>query len=728
MRRTLVLDLEYLECNSKEITCSEEMKSILIANRGEIALRIISTARKLGLRTIAIYSDADYSNPHAQAADQAFNVGGAVASESYLNAAKILSVAIAAKADAIHPGYGFLSENPDFARQTIDAGLIFIGPDASAMRSLGHKDSARKLASKIGIPVIPGYDGEKTDLATLVTRAQDIGFPLLIKARAGGGGRGMREVNEVKDLQNAIEAAKRESKAYFGDEHLILEKLIQRARHIEIQILADHFGNALHFWERDCTLQRRAQKIVEESPSAYIEDELRAKLCESALKLIKACNYTNAATVEFLIPLDKNNMSKAFFFLEANCRIQVEHPITEMIFGIDLIEWQIRIARGEKLSLSQSDIKPTGVAIEARVYAEAPQQKFLPKSGRVADLTFPEIAQSQLRIDHALEKGLTISTNYDSLLMKLIASGETRLAAIERLRLALQQTRICGVQNNISFLLSILSHQDVASNNTDTKWVDRKIDELIESSVISLSLAKVAMSVFLIHEIFSSIQLHLRQNPNDPFCTLIYWRPDTSLTRAKTEIASTFLDYDMREHGVDLTQKLRARLISYAKLKSNKHIFTLGINDGVHEVCVEHEPSLELRSLQIEFDGVAYKSLIDSATEMSAANIYVEEKSFSIYQSERSGSHAGAASFGETQVVAPLPGTVIDLLVKPKDVVKKGTVIAIIESMKIEHSILCTDDAIIKDILVTVGMSVNEGQELVLLGELSISDRDNFSE
>ncbi len=426
-------------------------KKVLIANRGEIAIRIMATCREMGIRTVAIYSAADCNARHVREADEAYFIGPAPAAQSYLRIDSILDVARQSGAEAIHPGYGFLSENVIFVEECKKAGIVFIGPPASAMRLMGSKISAKQLAHSVGAPTIPGYDGENQEDTTLITEAQHIGFPLLIKASAGGGGKGMRIVYAVTDFKEHLASARREALASFGDATVFLERLIQQPRHIEIQVLGDTFGNLVHLGERECSIQRRHQKIVEESPSIALTPALRDEMGATAVRIARAAGYVNAGTLEFLLDTDKH-----FYFLEMNTRLQVEHAVTELITGIDLVRHQLQIAAEQPLSLTQDQISARGHAIEVRLYAEDPENNFLPSTGTVSRFIQPE--GPGIRIDSGIESNDEITQFYDPMIAKLIVYGEDRTTAIERLQAALKQQAIFGVKTNAQLLLTIAAH------------------------------------------------------------------------------------------------------------------------------------------------------------------------------------------------------------------------------------------------------------------------------
>ncbi len=441
---------------------------VLIANRGEIAVRIIRACRELGIQTVALYSEADRQGLHVRYADEAYLLGPAAARDSYLRGDKIIDIARKCGAGAIHPGYGFLAERADFAQACLDAGLAFIGPKPSAIAAMGDKAVARRTVSAAGIPVVPGTEGEGSLRdEDLLQFARGIGFPLLVKATAGGGGKGMREVRSLEEMPGLLQAARREAESAFGDGNVYLEKLVEKAHHIEFQILADHFGNVIHLGERDCSLQRRHQKLVEEAPSPYLDDDLRRKMGAVAVRAAEAVSYANAGTIEFLVDQERN-----FYFLEMNTRLQVEHPVTEMVTGVDIVKEQIRIARDRQLRYAQEDISINGWAIECRINAEDPYNNFMPSTGRITHTLLP--TGPAVRVDTGVYMGFEISPYYDSLISKLIVWGETRAEAIQRMRRSLAEYRILGVRTNIPFHQKMMESTRFIGGQFDTRFVEER--------------------------------------------------------------------------------------------------------------------------------------------------------------------------------------------------------------------------------------------------------------
>ena len=445
------------------------IRRLLIANRGEIACRIIATARRMGITAIAIYSEPDRDARHVRMADRAVAVGGDTSASGYLNIKAVLAAAKQSEADAIHPGYGFLSENPDFVDAVVKAGLIFVGPGVEAVRAMGRKDRAKTLMAEAGVPIVPGYHGGDQDEKTLIKEAAAIGYPVMIKARAGGGGKGMRRVDRPDDFVEALAATRREAASGFEDDNVLIEKFVAAPRHIEVQIFADSHGHVVHLYERDCTLQRRHQKVIEEAPAPGMTDEMRNAMTSAAVNAAKAIGYQGAGTVEFIVDGQDGLKPDGFWFMEMNTRLQVEHPVTEMITGFDLVEWQIQVAAGNPLPCRQDDIKISGHAIEARVYAEDPQSGFLPAPGPVHHLHFPD----RLRIDHGINDPDEITPFYDPMIAKIIARGDDRPAALASLHAGLLETHILGTKTNLDFLAGLVRHDDVRRMNIDANWIDR---------------------------------------------------------------------------------------------------------------------------------------------------------------------------------------------------------------------------------------------------------------
>jgi 3-methylcrotonyl-CoA carboxylase alpha subunit len=480
------------------------ISSLLIANRGEIACRVIRTARRLGIRTVAVYSDADAKALHVRLADEAVQIGPGPARESYLVGDRIIEAAKATGAEAIHPGYGFLSENADFAQSVIDAGLTWVGPKPASIRSMGLKDAAKKLMTEAGVPVTPGYLGDDQDPKRLRKEAEAIGYPVLIKAVAGGGGKGMRRVDEAGQFDDALESAKRESASAFGDDRVLIEKYVLSPRHIEVQVFGDGHGNVVHLFERDCSLQRRHQKVIEEAPAPGMDEPTRTAVCAAAVRAAKAVNYEGAGTIEFIADASEGLRADRIWFMEMNTRLQVEHPVTEEITGEDLVEWQLRVASGESLPRKQDELVINGHAIEARLYAEDPSKGFLPSVGRLEhfDLPDPESENASLyrhaRIDTGVEEGDSISPFYDPMIAKIVTWGEDRECAIEAMANTLLETEVWPVRTNAAFLLNAVTQPDFALAKIDTGFIERHLDELVPDASPDESVRRAAAAVAIL--------------------------------------------------------------------------------------------------------------------------------------------------------------------------------------------------------------------------------------
>jgi 3-methylcrotonyl-CoA carboxylase alpha subunit len=468
-------------------------RKILIANRGEIACRIIRTARRMGIATVAVYSDADAHALHVEMADEAVRIGPAPVAESYLAAEKIIEAARMRGAEAIHPGYGFLSENPEFVDRVVAAGLTFIGPSAASIRAMGLKDAAKRLMEQAGVPVVPGYHGEAQEIVVLASKAREIGYPVLIKARAGGGGKGMRRVNHPDDFADALSAARREAKAAFGDDRVLVEKYVEKPRHIEVQVFGDNFGNVVHLFERDCSAQRRHQKVIEEAPAPGMTAELREAMTAAAVKAAQAIAYSGAGTIEFIVDASQGLRPDRFWFMEMNTRLQVEHPVTEMVTGVDLVEWQLRVAAGERLPRLQDEIALSGHAFEARLYAEDAAKGFLPATGTLHHLRFPETARNASRVETGVRQGDAISPWYDPMIAKLVAHGSDRAAALAALREMLAATEVAGSTVNTAFLAALAADSDFAAGDVDTGLIDRKQEALTRVAPPSADIIASAM-------------------------------------------------------------------------------------------------------------------------------------------------------------------------------------------------------------------------------------------
>jgi 3-methylcrotonyl-CoA carboxylase alpha subunit len=650
-------------------------RTLLIANRGEIAVRVIRTARAMGLRTVAVYSEADRDAMHVAMADEAVLLGPARARDSYLNIARVIEVARQSGAEAVHPGYGFLSENAEFAQACADAGLVFVGPTAAMMTAMGSKSGAKALMEKAGVPLVPGYHGEAQDDATLTKAADKIGFPVLVKASAGGGGRGMRIVRSAGELAAAIASAKREAKAAFGDDRMLIEKFVDNPRHIEVQIIGDSHGNLLSLFERECTLQRRHQKVIEEAPSPTLDARGREAVAAAARKAAAAVNYVGAGTIEFV------SNGKDVFFIEMNTRLQVEHPVTELITGIDLVEWQLRVAFGEKLPVTQDQIKLNGHAIEARVYAENPHRNFMPSVGRIRTWHTPEPTNG-LRIDAGYRAGDTVSPHYDAMLAKVIAWAPTRDAAIERLNRGLEESDIRGIVTNIPFLSALLTHPDVRANAIDTGFIERELKNLTPAAPAPGDLELcAAVTAILIQE--SHAALAEAHSP---------WRTAGWMPVGRRQRVFTF------RHGHGAEQEIR---LTYGNGPASWSI-------GERELAFTFSTTAD-GGFDLTFDGM--KSHIVAVVEGHELYVRTRNGRFDLHWVDPFGGD-DEEQVGEDKIVAPLPGTVVALLAEVGARLEKGAPILTLEVMKMEQTLRAPFAGVLKAIKCKVGDIVQEGVEL----------------
>ena len=648
-------------------------RTLLIANRGEIACRVIRSARGMGLRTVAVYSEADRDAMHVAMADEAVLLGPARARDSYLNIERVIEAARQTGAEAVHPGYGFLSENAEFAQACLNAGLVFVGPTAEMMTAMGSKSGSKALMEKAGVPLVPGYHGEAQDEATLAKSADKIGFPVLVKASAGGGGRGMRVVNSAGELAAAIVSAKREAKAAFGDDRMLIEKFVQNPRHIEVQIIGDSHGNLLSLWERECTLQRRHQKVIEEAPSPTLNATQREAVCAAARKAAGAVNYVGAGTIEFV------SDGKEVFFIEMNTRLQVEHPVTELITGVDLVEWQLQVAFGEKLPLKQDEIKLNGHAIEARVYAENPQKNFMPSVGRIKTWRTPD-AVDGLRIDAGYRGGDAVSPYYDAMLAKVIAWAPTRQVAIERLNRGLEETDVRGIVTNIPFLSALITHPNVRANTIDTGFIERELKKLTESSGTAGDLELCAAVAAIVNEEQKSAR---KDSPWQTFG----WMPV-----GRRQRVFSFRQGQAAEHKVTLHYGFGPMTVSIGK---HEFVFTTSPADG--------------GSFDLTIDGM--KSRVVAVIEGHELYLRTRNGRFDLHWVDPFGGET-EEQVGEDKIVAPLPGTVVALLAEEGATLEKGAAILTLEVMKMEQTLRAPFAGVLKKIKCKVGDIVGEGVEL----------------
>lgn len=648
--------------------------TLLIANRGEIACRVIRTARAMGLRTVAVYSEADADAVHVALADDAVLLGPARARDSYLNIERILEAARKTGAEAVHPGYGFLSENAEFARRCAAEGIVFVGPTAEMMEAMGSKSGSKQLMEKAGVPLVPGYHGDAQDDATLSGAADKVGYPILVKASAGGGGRGMRVVRAAAELSAALVSAKREALAAFGDDRMLIEKYVDNPRHIEVQIVGDSHGNLVSLFERECTLQRRHQKVIEEAPSPTLNAAQRETVCAAARKAAGAVNYVGAGTIEFV------SDGKDVFFIEMNTRLQVEHPVTELITGVDLVEWQLRVAFGEKLPMAQDQLALNGHAIEARVYAENPNKNFMPSVGRIRTWRMPEETDG-LRIDAGYDEGKTVSPNYDAMLAKVIAWAPTRDLALSRLNLGLTETDIRGVVTNIPFLSALVTHADVRANIIDTGFIERELTRLTAQQD-QASVLELAAAVAAIMSAEKSTSTDSGQSPwHAPLSTSVSLRVRRFVFRQGTS-----------EYAVDVRYG-RGDFVLATDGKETPFAYATSARGGIDVVL----------------DGVKrhVAGLLDGR------DVYVRTQNgrFEMHWVDPFGTEDEEQAGGD-RVVAPLPGTVVALLVEEGAVVEKGSGILTLEVMKMEQTLRAPFAGTVKKLKCKVGDIVQEGIEL----------------
>jgi 3-methylcrotonyl-CoA carboxylase alpha subunit len=649
-------------------------RTLLIANRGEIACRVIRTARAMGLRTIAVYSEADRDAMHVALADEAVLLGPARARDSYLNVERLIEAARKTGAEAVHPGYGFLSENAEFAEACLKAGLVFVGPTAEMMTAMGSKSGSKALMEKAGVPLVPGYHGEAQDDATLAKAADRIGFPVLVKASAGGGGRGMRIVRSAAELGPAIVSAKREAKAAFGDDTMLIEKYVDNPRHIEVQVIGDSHGNLLSLFERECTLQRRHQKVIEEAPSPTLNAAQRETVCAAARKAAGAVNYVGAGTIEFV------SDGKDVFFIEMNTRLQVEHPVTELITGIDLVEWQLRVAFGEALPLKQDEIRLNGHAIEARVYAENPTKNFMPSVGKISTWRLPQEAGG-LRIDAGYREGDTVSPYYDAMLAKMIAWAPSREVAIERLNRGLEETDVRGIVTNIPFLSALITHPKVRANAIDTGFIERELAGLTRAGAAPGELELCAAVAAIVSEERHAAQV----KASSPWQTF-GWMP---VGRRQRSFAFRVGHGPEQEIMLNYGSGLSTLVIGERELA-----FTIAPRDG---------------GFDLTLDGI--KSQVAAVIDGHELYLRTRNGRFDLHWVDPFGGES-EEHVGEDKIAAPLPGTVVAVLAQEGDKLEKGAAILTLEVMKMEQTLRAPFAGVLKAIKCKVGDIVQEGVEL----------------
>jgi 3-methylcrotonyl-CoA carboxylase alpha subunit len=666
---------------------------ILIANRGEIACRVAATARCMGVRTVAVYSDADANAKHVAACDEAVHIGGSAPKDSYLQWERILQAAKDTGAQAVHPGYGFLSENDAFADACAQAGLVFIGPPSSAILAMGLKAESKRLMEKAGVPLVPGYHGADQDPALLQREADAIGYPVLIKASAGGGGKGMRAVDKAEDFPAALASCQREARNSFGSDAVLVEKYVQRPRHIEIQVFGDTHGNCVYLFERDCSVQRRHQKVLEEAPAPGMTEKLRAEMGAAAVAAAQAVQYVGAGTVEFIVEqpggYEKPEDMK-FFFMEMNTRLQVEHPVTEAITGLDLVEWQLRVASGEPLPLKQEDLRIQGHAIEARICAETPDNQFLPATGRLDVYRKPACStfeRGAVRVDDGVREGDAISPFYDSMVAKLIVHGATRAEALARMDAALAQTRIVGLSTNVQFLRYVVGSTAFASAQLDTALIPREASALFDQDRVGRPMAVAAA-------VAQTLLGERAGEGTDPFSRTDGWRP----------FGLTVRRFDFEYRG----EALQAQL-TYA-------------HDGQLLLAVDEAAALPLvfaeqpgdsgYTIDLQFNG--QRQTVQTWQRAELVHVFCDLGATVITEIDAL-AHAGEVAAEGGRLTAPMPGKVVSFAVKAGDVVKKGQALAVMEAMKMEHTIAAPADGTVAELLYAPGDQVAEGSELLTL-------------
>ena len=666
-------------------------KKILIANRGEIACRVAATAHRLGIKTVAVYSDADAGAKHVAACDEAVHIGGSSPKDSYLRWQAILAAAKATGAQAIHPGYGFLSENEEFAQACADAGLVFIGPPPAAIKDMGLKAESKQLMERAGVPLVPGYHGANQDPALLQAEADRIGYPVLIKASAGGGGKGMRAVDRSEDFAAALASCQREARNSFGDDAVLIEKYVQRPRHIEIQVFGDTHGNIVYLFERDCSVQRRHQKVLEEAPAPGLTPELRAQMGLAAVAAARAVNYVGAGTVEFIVE-QRAGGDMNFFFMEMNTRLQVEHPVTEAITGLDLVEWQLRVAAGEPLPLRQDQLQIKGHAIEARICAENPERQFLPATGRLDHYRKPAHDSFQiapLRFDDGVREGDAISPFYDSMVAKLIVHGDTREQALARLDDALAQTHIVGLATNVQFLRRVLRSESFAGANLDTALIERERAVLFGQDEVGLPLAVAAA-------VAQTLLAERAAEGADPFSKTDGWRSHGVCAR---------------RFAFDYLGERVAATLSYHRDAD----LQLTVGEGAAAVVgpLQFVPRQDSDwALDIRFG--AQRSLATVYLDGERVEVFTPQGAAQLVEIDLL-AHAGDSGAEAGRLTAPMPGKMVAFLVAAGERVAQGQPLAVMEAMKMEHTIAAPAAGVVTELLYAVGDQVGDGAELLKL-------------
>ena len=677
---------------------------LLIANRGEIACRIIHTTKRLSVRSVAVYSEADVNARHVSLADEAIAIGPAPARDSYLAAEKLLEAAKRAGAEAIHPGYGFLSENAGFAEACVTEGFIFIGPSPRAIEMMGSKSAAKNIMQQAGIPLVPGYHGDNQDEAFLLNEAEKIGFPVMLKASSGGGGRGMRVVNRAGDFSAALRSAKREAHAAFNDDRMLLEKYLEKPRHIEIQIFCDHHGNAVHLFERDCSVQRRHQKVLEEAPAPGMTHETRTTMGDTAITAARAIDYAGAGTVEFIVDTDGR-----YYFMEMNTRLQVEHPVTELITGQDLVEWQLRVAAGERLPATQEQLAVNGHALEARIYAEDPDNHFLPGTGRLDHLRFPE-STAHVRVDTGVRQGDSIPVHYDPLIAKLIVWDKDRSNCLRRMLGALRRTQVAGVITNIDFLGSVISHQAFQEADFDTGFIELYQGDLFpdKEPVSPDILSLVALYQVLRRTSLAGQYAAASGDPTSP-----WWETDSWRLNLVDEEYFRFHD-GVREHEVGVTAAVRCYINGLGTSTGNNkpgqsgNDYVIRTGGRIFRAFGKLEPDSGLAAI---LDNTQRRACVVEDNE----HLIIFDSGHTYRLKQVTGTSHSSEEETSGNLISPMPGRVIEVMATEGQQVKKGDALLVLEAMKIEHIIAAPHDGTVQSLHYRADDMVREGVELLSL-------------
>ncbi len=651
---------------------------ILIANRGEIACRVIKTARRMGIRTVAVFSDADRHALHVKMADEAIHIGAAPSKDSYLVGDKIMQAALKTGAQAVHPGYGFLSENAEFAKQCADNNIAFIGPPVTAIESMGSKSAAKTIMEKAKVPLVPGYHGDDQDTAILKKSADEMGYPVLLKAVAGGGGKGMRQVWQADEFEQALAQAKSESLASFGDDHMLVEKYLTQPRHVEFQVFCDQHGNGVYLFERDCSVQRRHQKVIEEAPAPNMSEALRKEMGEAAVRAAKAIDYEGAGTVEFLLDTDGS-----FFFMEMNTRLQVEHPVTEMITGEDLVEWQLRVANGEQLPKPQEQLKMHGHAFESRIYAEDPDNDFLPTSGNLAFVKTPE-ENSNVRVDTGVIQGDDVSPYYDPMIAKLIVWDEDRPRALARMASALKQYRIHGVTTNIPFLYNLASCAPFMAADIDTGFIEKNQELLFIKDNIDLENCLALIAVYLI------LSESPTSNEPSPWQRKNAWRLNQpNKHNHEIIIGEQHFELNTQEHSSNANR-----------------VFEVHVNEQSFDVVA----TLNNEEISAEVNG--HKQRAHIAKQGDSFTLFAEQGalSFELVKIDLGDANNESA---QGDFSAPMNGTIVEIMVQPEEQVEQGSALLVMEAMKMQHTISAPSDGTVIELFCNQGDLVSGGDELL---------------